>query len=299
MKTRMFSLFGLILLLIGMSIQPAAAAPHAQSVGPGQRYIIVRLDEVTVVDDQATFTDGPEGEIKYLALVATGNRGEEPIVVQQTGFPIENWYEAQDDGRNATYMAGLDRALPIFALPEDQMGDELVITISVVEDDEVSENALAAHDILRYASGGLVTLMAGPDWGALVTAVSSAVDAAIERSGDLDILGRPIVNRLRRAENFGMPAGTHFVQIEQSAQDDGHAVEAWVKYSVMRMATPTAYSDWCVRATLDRIQIVEASGETYGDIYVRARAADRYTGETLNGATLRMPNHGTKEVKEG
>jgi hypothetical protein len=248
-----------------------------------------------ISDDMDTGFAGPEGEIQYLAVVATGNRGETPIIVQRTGFPLENWYEAEDNGVNAVFLAGQEKAIPLFCFREDQMGNELVITFTVVDEDETAEIAIIGHSIAAAVGTGVATAMAGPAVGTLVNRVSSAVQSALEEGQDLDVIGTHI-NNLRRADNFGMPQNGHAVTI------DATNGKIRLRYTVMRITVPQEYDDWCLSVTLNEVKILEdADGFLAGggEIYIRARVADRYVGELLHQTSTNLPESGTTIVDAG
>jgi len=95
-------------LLAALMSVPGYLPPARAGDAPTPKYIVVRLDEVRLLDSG----DGNAGEIQYLTIGATGNRGRKPIAIQQTTFPMENWYEGEEDGANATFMEGRDLAFP-------------------------------------------------------------------------------------------------------------------------------------------------------------------------------------------
>lgn len=290
MKAR--SILLLMLLTLVLVIQPVAA--HAQAVD--RFYIVVRLDKVSVYDDHDGGAAGPEGEIQYVAVVATGDRGDEPNIVQTTGFPYENWYEAQDGGRNAVFMDGHDRAIPIFAFAEADMGEELLINITVVDDDSTSEFVIVGHEVVRHIATVVTAALAGPGAGALANTVSSQVQELIEEGAEMDLVGTHS-HQLLRSQNFGM------------TQDDGYsqafsyrAGDMKVDYTVMKVRQEADFANWCLRLTLDRVKIVQdadgfPAGE--GEIYIRARAADGYAGTLLNERSRHFPNNGTRDVDGG
>ncbi len=259
-------------------------------------FIVVRLDSVTIDDDKDTGFAGPEGEIQYIAAVGTGNGNEEPKIVQTTGFPYENWYEAQDNGANAVFMAGHDKAIPIFAFPEEEMGDRLLINLSVVDDDATSDFVIIGHQVVRVIASIVSGALAGPGAGGLAMTVSGEVQDAIEEAEDVDLIGTH-THLLLRSENFGM------------TQENGYAESftyragsMTVEYTVMKVRQEADYNNWCVRVTLDRVKIVEdADGITAGEgeIYIRTRVADGYAGSLLHETPRNFPNRGTTDVDSG
>src|SRR5262245_5140080 len=143
-------------------------------------YIVVRLDNLWVDDDNDIGAAGPEGEIQYLAVVSTADANEEPIVTQRTGFPLENWYEAEGNGVNASILDGHERAIPLFCFPEADMGDRLLINITVVDDDATSGLAIIGHAVAAKVGTIVATATGGPVVGEIVEVVSSEIQDAIE-----------------------------------------------------------------------------------------------------------------------
>jgi len=293
------AILGVALLVAGSSLLGARAA---DAVDP--KYIVVRLDEVRLLDS----SDGNEGEIQYFVMGATGDRGHDPIAIQQTSFPIENWYEGEEDGVNATFMAGNEQAVPIFAYREDQMGEELVLSVGVYDDDETSDAVIVGHQVLAKVGVAVATYFTGPAGGAAVETLSSAVQKELEHGDDRDHLGT-YTGALKRdnadGSTFGLPRGQHSKTFERQVG------KVRIKYTVRRIADRAEVAHSCATVTLDRIKIVDDSDDVTqgdGDVYVRARVADRFDmGEAdLNGAsqlnsrTISLPkNKYTVDVETG
>jgi hypothetical protein len=293
------AILGVALLVAGASLLGPRAA---NAVDP--KYIVVRLDEVRLLDSG----DGNEGEIQYFVMGATGNRGRDPIAIQQTSFPIENWYEGEEDGANATFMGGNEQAVPIFAYREDQMGDELLISVGVYDDDETSDFVIAGHQVLAKVGVAVATYFTGPSGGAAVDKLSGAVQKELEDGGHRDHLGT-YTGALRRSNGdgstFGLPRGEHSKTFERQVG------KVRIKYTVRRIADRAEVKNWCATVTLDRIRIVDDSDDGTqgdGDVYVRARVADRfdmgeadvYGASQLNGRAIALPkNKYTVDVGTG
>ncbi|HEY7574301.1 MAG TPA: hypothetical protein VIB08_04010, partial [Thermoanaerobaculia bacterium] len=277
-----------------------AVCSTARAADP--KYIVVRLDEIRVIDAG----DGREGEIQWVSTAATGNRGGRPIETQQFLFPMENWYEAREDGVNATFPPGVDLATPIFAFPEEQMGDELVIAIAVADEDSSSDFVVVGHAVAAKVGTAVAGYFLGPGGGAAVDKLSGAVQEEIEKGGDKDILGTLAVTLTKTARDgstFGMRAGEHARTFERQAG------QVWFKYTVRRIAMRPNVGNWCATLKLDRIKIVDDSDDGTqgaGDVYVRGRTADGFaTGETSNEVsqldqkTFSLPANGTRDVHTG
>lgn len=273
----------------------------AQAADP--KWIVVRLDEVRVIDAG----DGREGEIQYITVSATGNHGRDPIAVQQVTFPMEDmWYEAREDGANATFMRGNELAVPLFAYPEAEMGDELVLVVGVADDDTNSDFVVMGHAALAKVGTAVAGYFLGPAGGAAVDKLSSSVQKEIEDGGNRDSLGTLSVTLARTARDgstFGLPRNEHSKTFERQAGN------VWFKYTVRRIANRATVNDWCAAVKLDRIKIRDDSDDGTqgaGDIYVRIRTADAFAaGESGENASqleqkvLFLPNSGTRDVHTG
>jgi hypothetical protein len=255
------------------------------------RYIVARLDRIWIRDDSDVFEAGPEGEIQLIMVAATKREGEDAII-QKTGFPRELWYEAEGNGINSDILNGHDKALPIFCLPEDQMGDTLVINITAVDNDETSPVAIGAHEVAAAIGTAVAGYFGGAEGASSAAAVSGAVQEAIEESADLDFLGT-VTNSFRQEDDFGMDPRHWSVTIDDSDHEIG------VRYSIFRLNVSDTYANWCVSAVMNYVKMVHDGdgdfplpfglGEDAGDIYIRARAADRYTGEALHATFTNLP----------
>jgi hypothetical protein len=285
------SLFqSLAFLVVGCALGPTVAE------AANKNYILVKLETVWISNDQDIADAGPEGEIQYLAVVATKPDGQSEMR-QTTGFPVENWYEAEDGGRNAHFLDGSDRGIPLFCYPEDKMGDELVLSFSVLDDDGTSEIAIAGHKVAATVGTAVATAW-NPAVGATVKAVSGEVQKALEQSEDLDVIGTHTAI-LRRSDRWGWPEGRVAKTYDQTSGD------MRVRYTVQRITTRDQEKNWCVAVTLNPIKIVEdGDGDAGpfgddGEIYIRARVADGYAGEFLDQKTTHLPSSGTKDVGAG
>jgi hypothetical protein len=254
-------------------------------------YLIGRIDRVWISDDLDPVA---EGEIRYLTVAATNPPGASPIM-QRTVFPLENWYEAEGNGVNSNFMITHDQAIPLFAIPEQELGDQLLISITVLDDDEVSANVLAGHAILAKVGMAVASYFGGPVVGAGVDKVSSAVQTALKDGGDVDIIGA-YTNVLRKADHFGLNPQTHAVTLE------GAEGKMRVRYSILRVSTTEEHQQWIVAVDLDEVKMLkdpEGFLEGSAEVYGRVRLATGYQGQDLRQKSINLPTSGTKSVDKG
>jgi hypothetical protein len=284
---RSTSLLVFLLALLG------APAAHATD------YIVVRLDEVRLLDSGEI----DNAELQYVIVASTGNHGNEAITVQTTTFPLAKWYASDEGGLNALFMGPHDQAVPIFAWPEDEMGEELTLLVTVVEDDHTSDAVIIGHAVAAKIGTAIATYYSA-EGGAGVEILSSAVQRQIEDAARVDVLDGPLPQTLLReardGSTFGIRRGEHSRVFEPT---EGKNV--WIKFSVLRVTAREVYADWCVSATLEKIKIVDDSDDGTqgdGDISIRARAADGYVAapiSQLDQHVVALPRSGERSVESG
>jgi hypothetical protein len=246
----------------------AVAAPPAHAQAQGTIHIQVRVTKVMISDDMdATGA----GEIKWAFAAATGNRGQAPTSTQTFGFPLEKWYEASTNGANSTLMGGIEQGVPVFDLPESQMGDSLVITFGVLDDDSNPRALLDVHQAARVVGAAFATAFTGPAGGALVTAASQVVQDALENDG-ADVIGYAVVVH-GRGDRFGTGANGTFTNTVQTGNG-----KAMVTYNVRRVRVRTDTGRWCAGVKLKQVKIL---------------------GDGDPGHPTKLPGSGTRDVAAG
>lgn len=258
-------------------------------------WVQVRITNVSISDDG----DSGDGEIQYAAVAATGNHGQEPLVVQTTSFPFEKWYEAEVGGANANFMTAGQQGMPVFNFPESEMGDSLVVGLAVLDNDENPNAVQDAHRFLAPIGAGVATWFVGPAGGAFVKLVADGIQHELDNDSQ-DLLG--VVSIVHgRGDRFGTGATGTTTNTVQSTNG-----KVTVTYNVRRTRTTTETSTWCVRARLAGLKIIgdgDSGLDGDGEIYVRARTADGYTASrsssVLQQRPTRLPQIGTRDVESG
>ena len=162
--------------------------------------IIVFLDEVKILGGTDSGLMPSPGEIQIMSVTATGDK------VQKTKFPRYNWYEA---GNGDTIGVGQ----PIFCLPEDQMGDVLMLGITVVDNDDTAQvyqwalenlpGPIASYLVSLALSPGVAAASAGggPAGAAAASLAAYAAQTAAQEAADA--LGDAFAKWLGSAKKIG------------------------------------------------------------------------------------------------
>lgn len=283
--------------LLGTLALLCTLAPRVSAQAGGNRYIQVRITKVMIGDDM---DPNSNGEMRYVVLASTGNRGRGAISTQTSTFPFERWLEVDEAGANSAYMGVGNQGIPVFNFPESEMGDSLVFSVAVLDDDSNPGSLLLVHDLARAAGVAVATAFTGPAGGAIVKVVSDRVHAALSDMA-ADEVG--IVTAAHgRGDRFGTAAGGTFTNDIQSSNG-----RLTVSYNIRRVGVPASHDDWCAAVKLKRVKIIGDAdpwpkGE--GEVYIRARVADGFTNSgnssTLHQRTTALPaSGGTRSVDEG
>lgn len=271
--------------------------PGAGGLTISPYYVVATLDSVTVHND--TDPAGP-GEIM---IVAGGGSGS---LIQTAGFPIALWREANTGDT-------IPVNLPLAVIPSNQMGDDLILTAAVIDNDELPgwfgdflPHGFAA--IGAYIGGKLGAALAGK-YGAIPGAAiggyagSEAGKALVPWLGENELIGTVEV-RYTRSGGWGISAstggGSNDVPLAYpcgfySAREG----DATFRYSICRLPAP-AMANLRLSVRLDRL-IIHANGEGFhgidvpGDIFARVRITDGISSPSRE----RFPASGSMKLRDG
>lgn len=232
---------------------------------PPPPFVCVFLDSVTIIDDE---DPGGPGEIQLTSVVATGN------TAQSTRFPTKLWYEANDGNT-------IPVKQPIFALPEDRMGEFLGITVTAIDDDTPPDAVgWVFEDIIPFVVGQVVSWVTGgtPGVGTATEMVAEEVgEAIVEEIGGAERIGT-YAKAYPRGESWGIRNQVYeFRAGNMIARYYIRRVEAIDRPVELRLRPITIHDDgddW-------------TRGE--GDIFVWVRTADKFVMDQLSGERMRIP----------
>jgi hypothetical protein len=260
-------------------------------------YIIGRLESVTIDNNGEGGLGGSKGEIVLAAVSAVSEHGSGGVRVQKVQAPAVNWYEASDGDDLLSLTSGRRYGLPFLCLREAEMGERLMVTLTLVEDDTPALSALAdvGTRVVPAVGSAVGSSVASPAVGAGVGAGLEAVSGAIRSSWDQDVIAVHS-NVLLRDDDWGV--GRPPVSVSERL--DG---AARFTYRLERLTVPTGMR---VRVRLNRIHVPEDLDTNVwpftdaSDIYVFARAwAGEFTGEIPNQVITRMPASGERSMDTG
>ena len=226
---------------------------------PSNTYIVVVLDSIRIIDDK-----DPAGDGEIMVVSAAGSAGN----VQTVQWPIQMWHEA-DSG---TLLLGGDRnAIPVFAMKESEMGDDLNVMIAALDNDEYPgwlETAIRA--------GGKIN-----EWVPLIGKPYSQFHGKFaDWLGSNDEVGT-LQRTFRKSDDWGVSSSEYYTQVVGSME---------VRYSIRRVVVP---DNMRVTVTLKRIKYARsdyADGDyCCGETFLFTRVADGFSGDYLRSTEHRYP----------
>jgi hypothetical protein len=258
-------------------------------------YIVGRLDSVAIDDNSEGGFAGSKSEIVLAAVSASSDHGGGSRV-QKVQAPAVNWYEASDGDDLLGLTSGRRTGLPFLCFRERDMGERLMVTLTLVEDDTPALSAVAevATQVIPAVGGAVGSSVASPAVGAGVGAGLEAVSAAIRSSWNQDVIAVHS-NVLLRDDGWGV--GRPPVSV--SERRDG---AARFTYRMERLTVPTGVR---VRVRLNRIHVPDDLDTNFiftdaSDVYIFARAwAGEFTGEVPNQVITRLPTSGERSMDSG
>ena len=223
------------------------------------KYIAVFLDSVQILDNSDS---GGPGEIEIFSGASTGDK------VQNARFPVKQWHEAP----NGTIISV---NLPIFCLPEDQMGDGLRLFMMAWDDDDVQNwKEWAVENVPSWFSINGQSIAPNPDQDP-TNYLKSMREQAADFIGVYDYT-------YTREENWG--AGPDIGKVYWA-----HNRNAVFSYRILY----TEALNRPVEVRLNPIDIYENGDSFDAEIYVWTRVADFFNGNVLGEVISRFPSSGT------
>jgi len=210
-----------------------------------------------------------------------------PRVRTQT-WPDAIW--AHDSAQRDSFLDGETEAVPLFALPEDEMGERLAFGL-VALDNRVAEGT-NPQDWLNTRMPALVDAVSGPvaRWGG---PEADSISASQERERLEDVIQPHVgpnrqlgilAGRFSAANEWGIREAPY----ETSVASDG--VRVTMRYRVRRVEVP---SEGKVRVRLQRLSWTERST---AELFLWSRAATNFSGEGLNALARRLPLSGAFDL---
>ncbi len=270
-----------LLVIVGVLIllpwQPDVA--HSQDSSSAIDYIAVTLDELTI---NGASTD-ESLRLMLGAVSASGNR------VQKTIWPAAIW---ADGAASNPFLTDEHSAIPLFALPEDQLGEELGFALIVfdnrIEPDQFPQgwlnNTLPA--VVEAAADPIALWVTGQPTSPEEEAsrISEVIVPLLGKNAQLGV----IAAKFNSADDWGVREEPY----------EASAADLHIKYRIWRVSTPKNAS---VEVILNSIQ-VEKTGRSEDEpvqLFIWTRSATAFAGEGFNGLLRRLPFVDQYELQEG
>jgi hypothetical protein len=246
-------------------------------------YIVVMLEELTI---NGATADEPL-RLMLGAVSASGSR------VQKTLWPAMIWAEG---AINSPFLTDDRSAIPLFALPVDQLGEELGFALIAldnrIEPDQFPQSWLndALPAVVEEAAGPVALWVTGQPTSPedVVSRMSEVIKPLL---GKIEPLGI-IAAKFQESDDWGVRDEPY----ETSAGND--VLEVNVQYRIQRVVVPT---DASVEVILNSIRVEKAgrSEEEPVQLFVWARSATAFAGEGMGGLLRRLPFIDQYELRAG
>ncbi|MFB6287062.1 MAG: hypothetical protein ABEK03_10865, partial [Candidatus Bipolaricaulia bacterium] len=255
-------------------------SPRAQSAegSASTSYVLVTLEQLSV--------DGLDAERSPRLML--GSVAASGLRVRTQTWPDAIW--ARDPAQRDSFLDGETEAVPLFALPEAEMGERLAFGL-VALDNRVSEGA-NPQDWLNTRMPALVDAASGPvaRWG---RAEADSISASQERERLEEVI-RPhvgpnrqlgiLAGRFSAADDWGVREAPY----ETSVASDG--VRVTMRYRIQRVQVP---SEGKVNVGLQRLSWMERNT---AELFLWSQAATNFSGEGLNALPRRLPLSGAFDL---
>lgn len=268
-----------LLIVIGLMLAfGLSQVGQSQDGSSPTSYVVVTLEELTVDGESSSASP----KLMLGAVTASGPR------VQTQTWPDAIW--AEDLNGRGTFLREEAEALPLFALPEAEMGERLAFGV-VALDNRVPEND-SPQDWLNVQMPAVVEAASGPvaRWGrsdgdAVSTSharrrIRETIQPHVGPNRQLGTL----TGRFRAADDWGIREAPY----ETSVTTDG--VRVTMRYRVRRVAVPPE------KAISARLQRLRWSERRSASLMLWSRTATDFSGEALNAPARRLPLSGTFDL---
>lgn len=268
-------------------------------------YIVAFLSDLVVRNDADAGANGPSGDLVLAS--ACGTQGAAGRIIQKLHYPTFQWCEVLDGsnvlgwpypGVGPALTTGRPWGIPVFALPEERMGETLALSLIGLESDSFTgrDTVTAALDVLKAVAGPLGTLVGGAAVGGVSGVAVGAITDAITASWEDDIIAVH-TNTLSRADGWG-------VGRPPIASLDSQDGEWLIRYQVQRITIPYELQ---LRVRLNRIIVgkdLDPDGALLwsddSDVFVVSRVwGGKFAGEIPEQQIHTYPEPGHYHDMEG
>jgi len=232
-------------------------------------YIVVTIDSLIIHDD--TDPAGP-GELMLFTYAGSGDS------VQKLNWPYRIWYEVS----GGTTIA---KRIPVFALKEGEMGDNLAVSVTAIDNDQMPGWLETILDVL-LAPVYLITTITE-------TVGESVADLELQLGGDV---AAGLADAVHGNERIGAVNKVYLKSDNWGVSGTQYSVrggDLTVKYSIQKVSVP--------RNSRLGVKVYNVTfsdtGDYYdGEVFMYVRGAANYGEKDLSGVAYRFPEHGTWDL---
>ncbi len=243
-----------------------------------KRAVVIQLDTIKVLDDQDFFSNG---ELQVVTAVKSGS------TVQKTASPYVNWYEA--DGGDTVKIAK-----PIFVLPEDQLGDNITILITAMDNDSLPATARGVLDLGFDINAYVAGISAAGTLDDAINYAENKKDTFLDWIGGSELIGNH-TNLLLKKDNYGFKSENDFRTISKKSGN------MEVTYRMYHVAIPQKFLK--VEVTLQSFRGGETGDDVVsgaGDLYIWNYVGDGFAENgDATGQAVRVNQDGLHDVADG
>ena len=249
-----------------------------------QPWIVVTLDKLEFTGNLESWPRYLPNPLMLASVVGSGG------TYQKVAWPAHGWLTIPDEG---AAMIPDTEAIPLFALPEEEMGGRLGIALVFLGND-------TDFDWINRSAGSLLTAMQEvlSQGRPMVGPLGSTTWIGEPSASDLEsaVAGKYGANTLVGVFLRYFHSGTYeTATYTAEVGDEGHRVR--FQYSVRKVFLPDGLR---VRVTLEGIRVVENGDMMKGEVFVWCRTSPGFTsGGTLQTTFKRLPGSGHYSLSDG
>lgn len=236
-------------------------------------YIVVLLEDISV-----STADSSDVRLMFGSVSASGSR------LQKHRWPGSSWIAAPS---NQSVLPNENDALPVFALPEDQLGDSLSFSILAL-DNRIEDEALSQFWVQQNfpavieAATGPMALWASDSSLTPETQTARVAELASPLLGENELLGVFAV-QFSQANDWGVQETSYQAVVESDS------ATLTVSYRIARVNVANNLKI--------RVVLKEALSSESASFSAQSQSGAQFSGESLNLLTRQLPFSDTYELE--
>lgn len=291
MKTKTVFLFALLITSLVYAVSTVRAVKNYES------YIVVNLKSVMIIEDNdvVTWPLGPDdngyGELELATFVYAEGIKETQTTVWPRKDQGSSWHEV-----NTPPVDQVNVNMPIFVEKEEKVGDEIVIVITALDNDETAEWFDKFMDSVIKISPSITKLLGTPGWvGSAINLGKFAYKLMDEIIPDSTTYGVYSQIHLKSEWESGS------LEITERARPVTTklgllAADLYVTYEIRRIQVPVRTPPLAVKlnsVTASHWATQDLSDGTEGEVFIKTRVFDDVG---IKAQLTQMYEYGTRET---